>query len=100
MKKEVANTHISAFGAQSGSRACQQINDINQFLIWRKATTWILSGEVRKVDTRLPGKGNSNSRGARPVYQNHSMIKWTRTRRLSIKISLSGEGGGGGRTAS
>ena len=23
---------------------------------------------IRKVDTRLPGKGNSNSRGARPVY--------------------------------
>ena len=25
----------------------------------------------RKVDIRLPGKGNSNSRGARPVYQSH-----------------------------
>ena len=25
----------------------------------------------RKVDVRLPGKGNSNSRGARSVYQNH-----------------------------
>jgi len=25
----------------------------------------------RKVDIRLPGKGNSNSRGARPVYYNH-----------------------------
>ena len=24
----------------------------------------------RKVDIRLPGKGNSNSHGARPVYQN------------------------------
>ena len=23
---------------------------------------------ARKVDIRLPGKGNSNSRGARPVY--------------------------------
>jgi hypothetical protein len=23
---------------------------------------------VRKVDIRLPGKGNSNSYGARPVY--------------------------------
>ena len=33
------------------------------------------AGEVRrrtrKVDIRLPGKGNSNSHGARPVYQNH-----------------------------
>jgi len=25
----------------------------------------------RKVDIRLPGKGNSNSHGARPVYRNH-----------------------------
>ena len=25
-------------------------------------------GGTRKVDIRLPGKGNSNSRGARPVY--------------------------------
>ena len=25
----------------------------------------------RKVDTWLPGKGHSNSRGARPVYENH-----------------------------
>ena len=24
--------------------------------------------KIRKVDIRLPGKGNSNSRGARPVY--------------------------------
>jgi len=29
------------------------------------------STSVRKVDIRLPGKGNSNSRGARPVYSNH-----------------------------
>jgi len=26
---------------------------------------------ARKVDVKLPGKGNSNSRGARPVYKNH-----------------------------
>jgi len=26
---------------------------------------------LRKVDIRLPEKGNSNSRGARPVYSNH-----------------------------
>jgi len=25
----------------------------------------------RKVDIRLPGKGNSNFHGARPVYKNH-----------------------------
>ena len=41
----------------------------------------------RKVHIRLPGRGNSKSRGARPVFI--SMIKWTRTSRLSKKISLS-----------
>ena len=35
------------------------------------------------VDKRLPGKGNSNSHGARPVHQIISMIRWIRTRRLS-----------------
>ena len=40
----------------------------------------------RKVDIRLPGKGDSNSHGARTVHQNH---RWTRTSRLSIKNSLS-----------
>ena len=39
-----------------------------------------------KVDIRLPGKGDSNSHGARPVRQKH---RWTRTSRLSIKNSLS-----------
>jgi len=39
----------------------------------------------RKVDVRLPGKGNSNSHGARPVHLIITMIKWIRTSRLSIK---------------
>jgi len=43
----------------------------------------------RKVDVRLPGKGNSNSNGARPVHLIITMIKWIRTSRLSIKNSLS-----------
>jgi hypothetical protein len=30
-----------------------------------------VDAEPRKVDARLPGKRNSNSHGARPVYQNH-----------------------------
>ena len=42
----------------------------------------------------LPGKGNSNSHGARPVHLIITMIKWTRTSRLSIKKSLSGQGDG------
>jgi len=41
-----------------------------------------------KVDVRLPGKGNSNSCGARPVHLIITMIKWIRTSRLSIKNSL------------
>jgi hypothetical protein len=44
---------------------------------------------VRKVDVRLPGKGNSNSHGARTVHLSITMIKWIRTIRLSIKNSLS-----------
>jgi len=38
---------------------------------------------------RLPGKGNSNPHGARPVLQIATMIQWIRTSRLSIKNSLS-----------
>jgi len=37
----------------------------------------------------LPGKGNSNSHGSRPVHLIITMIKWIRTSRLSIKNSLS-----------
>jgi len=43
-----------------------------------------------KVDVKLPGKGNSNSHGARPVHLIITMIKWIRTSRLSIKNSLPG----------
>jgi len=42
------------------------------------------------VDIRLPGKGDTNSHGARPVHLISTMIKWTRTSRLTIKNSLSG----------
>ena len=44
---------------------------------------------TRKVDVRLPGKGDSNCHGARPVHRIITMIHWIRTRRLSIKNSLS-----------
>ena len=43
----------------------------------------------RKVDVRLPGKGNSNPHGARPVHRIITMIKWIRTSRFSIHNSLS-----------
>ena len=49
----------------------------------------------RKVDVRLPGKGNSNSYGARPVHLIITTIKRIRTSRLSIKNSLSLAGGRG-----
>ena len=45
---------------------------------------------AKKVDVRLPGTGNSNSHGARPVHLVITMIKWTPTIRLSTKKSLSG----------
>jgi len=32
----------------------------------------------RKVDVRLPGKGDSNSHGARPVHLIIKVIKWIR----------------------
>jgi hypothetical protein len=55
-----------------------------------------LGGSVqgRKVDIKLPGKGNSDNHGARPVHKIISMIKWIRTSRLSIEnlISLWGSG--------
>ena len=49
-----------------------------------------LGGGSSKVDVRLPGKGNSNSHGARPVHLIITMIKWIQTSGLSIKNSLSG----------
>ena len=43
-------------------------------------------GQVEEV--RLPGKGNSNSHGARPDHLFITMIKRIRTSRLSIKHFL------------
>ena len=45
----------------------------------------LLAPPARKVDVRLPVKGNSNTHGARPVHLIITMIKWIRTSRLSIK---------------
>ena len=42
-----------------------------------------------KVELRLPGKGDSNSHGARLVHLIITMITWIRTSRLSINNSLS-----------
>ena len=43
---------------------------------------------TRKVDRRLPGKGNSNPDGARPVRPIITMVKWIRASRLPIKNSI------------
>ena len=53
-----------------------------------------VSYQTKKVDERLPGKGNSNSHGARLVHLIITMIKWIRTSRLSRKNSLSRTRGG------
>ena len=54
----------------------------------------VLSGrdmaDSRKVYVRLPGKGNSNSHGVRPVHLIITMIKWIWTRKMSIKNCFSG----------
>ena len=39
--------------------------------------------------SRLPGKGNSNSHGARPATKIITMMKWIRTTRLTIENSPS-----------
>jgi len=60
-------------------------NKLTVFYCTAKAASQV---ENRKVDLRLPGKGNSDSHGARPVHQIITMIKWIRTSRVSIKNSL------------
>ena len=55
---------------------------------WEHHIFLFLGMGTRKVDTRLPGKENSNSHGARPVHQIISSMKWSGTSRLSIKDSL------------
>ena len=43
----------------------------------------------RKVDVRLPGRGNSNSFGERPVHLIITLMQWTRTSKVPIKKSVS-----------
>jgi len=40
---------------------------------------------TRKVDVRLPEKGDAKSHGASPVHLIITMIMWIRTRRLSVE---------------
>ena len=62
----------------------------SSFLLPTRSTAWV-SPRSQKVDVRLPGKGNSNSHGARPVHLILTMIKWIWTSSLSIKNSASDE---------
>ena len=54
-------------------------------LVEKESKRLKISLRAKKVDIRLPGKGNSNSHGARPVHPVISIINLIRTRRLSIK---------------
>ena len=71
--------------------SCLRINKqafpSGHWILSRRKATHALAGG-RKVDVRPPGKGNSNSHGARPACLIITMIKWIRTSRLSIKSSL------------
>ena len=44
-----------------------------------------------KTDVQRPGRGDSNSHGARPVCLIITMIEWIRTSKLSMTYSLSGD---------
>jgi len=47
--------------------------------------------EGRKADVRLPGKGNSNTHGARPVHLIITMMKWIRTKyRFAVLADVAG----------
>ena len=59
-----------------------------------------LQAGPRKVNRRLPAKGNSNYHRARPVHQIISMITWIRTSTFSIKNSLSLQAGPDGQQSS
>jgi len=52
-------------------------------------TRGTLQVSARKVDVRLPERGNSNSHGARPAHPIITMITCIRTIRVSIKNFLS-----------
>ena len=44
---------------------------------------------TRRADVRLPGKGNFNSHGARPVHLIITMMNWIQAGRLSTKYCVS-----------
>ena len=52
---------------------------------WRSHTILPMQHDVRPGVAGLPGKGNSDSHGARPVHQ----IIWIRNSKLSTKTFLS-----------
>ena len=55
---------------------------------FKSSTRFKLFALPSKVDVSSPGKGNSNFHGSRLVHQIVSMMKWTRSSRLSIQNSL------------
>ena len=94
----IANS-ISSQLTLSGTTAVaifrQHLEDVFMFRRWHAAhvhAAWakkqVCPCQSRKVDVRLPGKGNSNSHGTRPVYLIITVIKWIWTNRSSIQNSL------------
>jgi len=70
--------------------SCSPDDSCRRFLRSLSSCTTLRPKAVtRKVDIRLPGKGNSNSHGARSAHLIITTIKWFRTSRLS-KLSLAG----------
>jgi len=61
----------------------------------RVARSNVMGCVPKKVDLRLPRKGNPNSHGARPGHLIITMIKWIWAGRLAIENSLSSLCGGG-----
>jgi hypothetical protein len=83
---------MSAKSSHQSSRQDQIERFQTSDLPWQTSKNLVAWWWHRKVDIRLPGKGNSRSHRARPVHQIMSMMKWIQSSRLSIKNSLSGGG--------
>ena len=73
--------HVAANGSSTkavlhaGFEALNQVVRLSR-IATMDPTTALLRMADGKVDVRLPGKGNENSHGARPVHLIITMIKW------------------------
>jgi len=68
---------------------CNHLRDYSAVEVLAVNSTFLIrSLRARRVDVRLPGKGNSTSYGAKPFHIIITIIKWIRTSNFSIKLSL------------